>query len=906
MSKRTSVAISVVLAVAMLLTLVPVFTPVTAAPVVDRRGALETSHAAIAPLDPVAVRAAAVAAGLASLSTIGVPQVNNLGDFLNPGPGARSNAIVLGKALFWDMQVGSDGMACASCHFAAGADNRTKNQWSPGLKASPPDLVFGNSGVTGIAGYPQFAPNYDVTKNDFPTHLLSDPGQQDFNHRVIVRTTNDVASSQGVFKANFTGTVPGQLKDEGTAVADDVFNVGGVNVRRVEPRNTPSVINAVFNFDNFLDGRARNQFNGVNPLGPLDDSARILVNANGTLTEVQVSIPNSSLASQAVGPPLSDLEMSYVGRTFPDIGRKMLVAKPLAFQNVHSNDGVLGQFAVTGAGAKGLTFATYADLVMAVFQSKYWDSDKVITFDAAGKRVINPAGTPGGYSQMEANFSLFFGLAIQMYESTLVSDRTRFDFFMEGDNAALDQDEMAGLLTFIKTGAQAANPLFAGIGQGSCTSCHKSTNFSDATFSGMGIEGPIELEVAPVLVDGLLKLGTEQVLLDNGFYNIGVRPINEDLGRGGSELGKPLSASRQALQGFPFAPRIPANAPQNPRVLVDGAFKVPNLRNVELTGPYFHNGGQYTLRQVMEFYRRNGDFSDINIAHLDGPMASVDLRPPDFTGRDLDTDRLVKFMLTLTDERVRQDMAPFDHPQLFVPNGHPGDTNAITEFDVVNGVQQARDILVEIPAVGRDGRPAEGLPAWRGFLGTGAIQGILLTLDPGWNTLSTPIKLHSSMDTWGEFAAYNKLNYQIAYRWDGTAFQLVDPAYVLQPLDAIYVLMNAPATAEIIPFEGVSAPPSKALALGWNLVGSAFLQTEMPVKDALVSAFFAPNNLVPNTLPLWGYSQVVSPSTNAFEWAYVRDATVIPSMRVGEGYWVSMVNSGQVNGFTSTPLPFPR
>lgn len=34
----------------------------------------------------------------------------------------RKYGITLGKALFWDIQAGSDGMACASCHFAAGAD----------------------------------------------------------------------------------------------------------------------------------------------------------------------------------------------------------------------------------------------------------------------------------------------------------------------------------------------------------------------------------------------------------------------------------------------------------------------------------------------------------------------------------------------------------------------------------------------------------------------------------------------------------------------------------------------------------------------------------------------------------------------------------------------------------------
>ena len=44
------------------------------------------------------------------------------------GPAAE----VLGKALFWDMQVGSDGVqSCGSCHFNAGADNRTEEPAQP-------------------------------------------------------------------------------------------------------------------------------------------------------------------------------------------------------------------------------------------------------------------------------------------------------------------------------------------------------------------------------------------------------------------------------------------------------------------------------------------------------------------------------------------------------------------------------------------------------------------------------------------------------------------------------------------------------------------------------------------------------------------------------------------------------
>jgi len=72
------------------------------------------------------------------------------------------------------------------------------------------------------------------------------------------------------------------------------------------------------------------------------------------------------------------------------------------------------------------------------------------------------------------------------------------------------------------------------------------------------------------------------------------------------------------------------------------------------------------------------------------------------TGPDADTARadLVAFLKALTDERVRRAAAPFDHPQLFVPNGHPGNTQNVIQR---NG--QAVDALLEIPATGRRGGP---------------------------------------------------------------------------------------------------------------------------------------------------------------------------------------------------------
>jgi hypothetical protein len=69
---------------------------------------------------------------------------------------------------------------------------------------------------------------------------------------------------------------------------------------------------------------------------------------------------------------------------------------------------------------------------------------------------------------------------------------------------------------------------------------------------------------------------------------------------------------------------------------------------------------------------------------------------------------VIAFMEALTDERVLYRRAPFDHPQLFVPNGHPGNSTVTIDS---NGDGLADDLMIEIPAVG-----AVGGPVLAGFL----------------------------------------------------------------------------------------------------------------------------------------------------------------------------------------------
>jgi hypothetical protein len=105
------------------------------------------------PADPVDQPRAMV-----PLGTVPVPRPQNLGQFVKD----ESAGVALGKALFWDMQVGSDSVtACASCHFDAGADSRSKNQLNPLVG---PFVVHN--------------PNYQLTPSDFPFHRLADPADR--------------------------------------------------------------------------------------------------------------------------------------------------------------------------------------------------------------------------------------------------------------------------------------------------------------------------------------------------------------------------------------------------------------------------------------------------------------------------------------------------------------------------------------------------------------------------------------------------------------------------------------------------------------------------------------------------------------------------------------------------------
>ena len=76
-----------------------------------------------------------------------------------------------------------------------------------------------------------------------------------------------------------------------------------------------------------------------------------------------------------------------------------------------------------------------------------------------------------------------------------------------------------------------------------------------------------------------------------------------------------------------------------------GRFKVPGLRNVELTAPYMHNGMMATLEEVIDFYSNPYDFVESPI-NLDTLM----VEPLNFTVQQKED--LVNFLKSLTDENI--------------------------------------------------------------------------------------------------------------------------------------------------------------------------------------------------------------------------------------------------------------
>lgn len=672
-------------------------------------------------------------------------------------------ALALGKALFWDQQVGSDGQACASCHFNAGADVRVQNQINPGFGdlTRGGDVTFGSnrsdSGTPAPGQMPgggSAGPNATLVAADFPLHRLADETVRD---SVVDTDTNDVIGSMGAFAAEFESIDAHGVEHCGDVDAD-IFHVSvgdaHVAARQVEPRNTPTTINAAFNIRQFWDGRANNLFNGVGVFGLRDiegdPNLRLIVLDDDGAPELGfLQLENASLASQAVGPPLNSIEMSCRGRAFADLGRKLLRRAPLAGQHVSSSDSVLG--ALARPDGNGLEDRySYAALIRAAFAPKYWAAhgkfsrrDGVLVADAEG------------YTQMETNLSMFWGISILLYEATLISDQSEFDTLVASGDISFPQCATSGAVDpLLARGCKIffrfpfGPPPADGVRGAGCSACHAGTDLFSEAAAQAGAPFPPLLQVGDVNN----VTGTR----DLGFANIGTRPSFVDPFLGGTDpYGNPLAFGRQYRQYLdsgdlsvvkdPFLQRAiqnnalvrGGNVNNGAKLESDGATKIPTVRNVALNPPYFSYGGYASLREVMKFYNRGGNRRQItaenqaleahgsactagddsgsgadgnqpypvaaadcntNVTGLMQPLGLLDCDANGVVSCDVASDDLsamIRFMESLTDRRVQCDEAPFDHPSLTLTVGHDAEPGEIPGA--------AKDRRFELPAVGADG-----------------------------------------------------------------------------------------------------------------------------------------------------------------------------------------------------------
>jgi cytochrome c peroxidase len=178
------------------------------------------------------------------------------------------------------------------------------------------------------------------------------------------------------------------------------------------------------------------------------------------------------------------------------------------------------------------------------------------------------------------------GLAIAAYETEDPSFHpfsSKYDFWLAGQ-ATLSAAEQRGLTLF-------NDPV-----KGNCNACHPSQAqgfsshplFTDFSFDSIGI--PRNWGIAANLPD----------------------PSSPISGVPLTYLPAPLASIAGAEYGYydlglcgpfePFASDVLARPALDTSTSLCGVFKVPTLRNVAVTAPYFHNGEFPTLKQVLEWY----------------------------------------------------------------------------------------------------------------------------------------------------------------------------------------------------------------------------------------------------------------------------------------------------------------
>jgi cytochrome c peroxidase len=189
--------------------------------------------------------------------------------------------------------------------------------------------------------------------------------------------------------------------------------------------------------------------------------------------------------------------------------------------------------------------------------------------------------------------------AIASYERTQLAFDSPFDHFIAGEKNAIGPSAKRGWDIFNT--------------RGRCNKCHALTEDKpDGTY-----------------------------FTDNDYHNIGIgiarhnvvalaRQANQRVNSGNTEAidNAAIQTELSALGRFLISKKESDIA----------AFKTPNLRNVLVTGPYFHDGSQETLWDVMDHYNKGDGLHD--------PYLDEDIQP--LALKETDIDDVVAFLASLT------------------------------------------------------------------------------------------------------------------------------------------------------------------------------------------------------------------------------------------------------------------
>src|SRR5207245_2269132 len=169
------------------------------------------------------------------------------------------------------------------------------------------------------------------------------------------------------------------------------------------------------------------------------------------------------------------------------------------------SSGLLSRWPVQGLNT------TYRDMIAAAFQNEWWHSAwmaqitpyNIVPFVPSGTVAVsalsNTSASANQFQLIESNFSLIWGLALQEYMATLVSDDSRVDRFLEGHLNALTAQEQLGMDVFRH--------------KGRCIRCHGGPETTNASVSNIvdGLIIPAELLEHMFMGDGNFAV------YDNGF-----------------------------------------------------------------------------------------------------------------------------------------------------------------------------------------------------------------------------------------------------------------------------------------------------------------------------------------------------------------------------------------------------